>query len=84
MQSLSQVARDLNTKKLFKSYGFSVGERRITVTREREERLKELELKYQEFIKTDSGKKWLDDCKVGIMDRQVIVEITYTIFILKY
>ena len=63
MQSLSQVARDLNTKKLFKSYGFSVGERRITVTREREERLKELELKYQEFIKTDSGKKWLDDCK---------------------
>ena len=29
----------------------------------REERLKELELEYQEFIKTDSGKKWLDDRK---------------------
>ena len=29
----------------------------------RKERLKELELEYEEFIKTDSGKKWLDDCK---------------------
>ena len=29
----------------------------------REERLKELELEYEEFVKTDSGKRWLDDCK---------------------
>lgn len=29
----------------------------------REERLKELELEYEEFVKTDSGKKWLNDCK---------------------
>ena len=29
----------------------------------KEERLKELELEYEEFIKTDSGKKWLDDYK---------------------
>lgn len=29
----------------------------------REERLKELELEYKEFVKTDSGKIWLDDCK---------------------
>ena len=29
----------------------------------REERLKELKLEYEEFIKTDSGNKWLDDCK---------------------
>ena len=28
----------------------------------REERLKELKLEYEEFIKTDSGNKWLDDC----------------------
>ena len=28
----------------------------------REERLKELELEYEEFVKTDSGKRWLDDC----------------------
>lgn len=29
----------------------------------KEERLRELELEYEEFIKTDSGKKWLDDYK---------------------
>lgn len=29
----------------------------------REERLKELELEYKEFVKTDSGKKWVDNCK---------------------
>ena len=29
----------------------------------REERLKELELEYEEFVKTDSGKRWLDNCK---------------------
>ena len=28
-----------------------------------EERLKELELEYKEFVKTDSGKIWSDDCK---------------------
>ena len=29
----------------------------------KEERLKELELEYEEFVKTDSGKKWVDNCK---------------------
>ena len=29
----------------------------------REERLKELELEYEEFIKTKVGNKWLEDCK---------------------
>ena len=29
----------------------------------REERLKELELEYAEFIETDKGKEWLDYCK---------------------
>ena len=29
----------------------------------REERIKELELEYQEFIKTDTGKRWVIDCK---------------------
>lgn len=28
-----------------------------------EERLKELESEYEEFVKTDSGKIWSDDCK---------------------
>ena len=28
-----------------------------------EERLKEIELEYKEFVKTDSGKIWSDDCK---------------------
>ena len=29
----------------------------------REERLKELELEYEEFIKTEVGNKWLEDYK---------------------
>ena len=28
-----------------------------------EDRIKELELEYEEFVKTDSGKKWVDNCK---------------------
>lgn len=29
----------------------------------REERIKELELEYEDFIKTDKGKEWLDYCR---------------------
>lgn len=28
----------------------------------REERIKELEIEYEKFIETESGKKWLEDC----------------------
>ena len=28
-----------------------------------EERLKKIETEYEEFVKTDSGKTWSDDCK---------------------
>ena len=33
----------------------------------KEERLKELELEYEEFLKTDSGKKWIDNCINSIL-----------------
>lgn len=29
----------------------------------REERLKELELEYEEFIQTEVGNKWIENCK---------------------
>ena len=29
----------------------------------KDEKIKELELEYEEFIKTEDGKKWLEDCK---------------------
>lgn len=29
----------------------------------REQKLKEIEMEYNNFIKTEDGKKWLEDCK---------------------